>query len=278
MNSKLNCNSGARTHRQQDAGHSTSRSAWRQGTGAEADWMAEYRYRRDLGARRVAGGSRHRTNRRVPAAAALRLMDELTRHRRRMALRGTDGSASGSNPDDRILTWARLGTKGARNCRLHATAHAARSRWHPALALDDGEKPVDSLINFWLALGGRGLSGGGAHRSWSSRKTPLGRLRQEDLLAASRRLVDEEVALRRAGPRGGPVPFSKAHRQSPRGFLGAEASRRRRYGSRAFVSFNCRDTHGNRVGKHAEQEEFVRRILDGAPRPVEVDGRERRAC
>jgi hypothetical protein len=121
-----------------------------QGTGAEADWMAEYRYQ-GISALNAWQGDR----------AIEQIAGYQQRLRRLMAERGIDAEwlaawngwlrEVGGRQDDRILAWAQLGRKGG-----EATEYTRQLQ--PRLV--DGvphwlwttAKPADSLLNFWLAL------------------------------------------------------------------------------------------------------------------------------
>jgi hypothetical protein len=121
-----------------------------QGTGAEADWMAEYRYQ-GISALNAWQGDR----------AIEQIAGYQQRLRRLMSDCGIDAEwldawngwlrEAGGREDDRILAWAQLGRKGGeakeytRQLQPRLVDGVPHWLWTTA-------KPADSLLNFWLAL------------------------------------------------------------------------------------------------------------------------------
>jgi superfamily II DNA or RNA helicase len=193
-----------------------------QGTGAEADWMAEYRYQ-GISALNVWQGDR----------AIEQIAGYQQRLRRLMAERGIEPEwlaawngwlrEVGGRVDDRILGWAQLGRKGGEAAdytrQLQPRVIDGVPHWLWTTA-----KPVDSLLNFWLALDGKTFP--------AATRTDLGfsegasrPVAAEDLLAASQRLVDEDTALEELGREIG-RPVQQGAAAISAGFLGADADRR----------------------------------------------------
>jgi superfamily II DNA or RNA helicase len=193
-----------------------------QGTGAEADWMAEYRYH-GISALNAWQGDRAIEQIAGYQQRLRRLMDEHGVEAEWLSAWNGWLREIGSSPDDRILAWARLGRKGGdsadytRQLAPRVTNNVPHWLWTTA-------KPVDSLLNFWLALDGKTFPAG--------TRTDLGFTEEasrpiaaEDLLAASQRLVDEGVALEELGREVG-RPIQQGAAAISAGFLGAEADRR----------------------------------------------------
>lgn len=191
------------------------------GTGAEADWMAEYRYQ-GISALNAWQGDR----------AIEQIAGYQQRLRRLMSERGIDADwlASlngwlrevGGRQDDHILAWAQLGRKGGETtvytrylqpCLVDGVPHWL---WTTA-------KPVDSLLNFWLALDGKTFPAatrtGLAFSEHASRPIDA-----DDLLALSRRLVDEDAALEELGDMRRPLLQGASAISA--GFFEAEPDRR----------------------------------------------------
>jgi len=192
-----------------------------QGTGAEADWMAEYRYQ-GISALNAWQGDRAIEQIASYQQRLHRLMDE----------RGIDAGwlagwngwlrEVGGRADDRIFAWAQLGRKGGeaaeytRQLQPHVVDGVPHWLWTTA-------KPVDSLLNFWLALDGKIFP--------AAVRTDLGfsedasrPIAADDLLVASRRLVDEDTALEELGDMRRPILQGASAISA--GFLGAEPDRR----------------------------------------------------
>jgi hypothetical protein len=193
-----------------------------QGTGAEAEWMADYRYQ-GISALNVWQKDR----------AIERVAGYQERLRRLMSARGilADWVANwngwlrepGVHDDGRILAWAQLGRSGGefadytRHLTPKVEAGVAHWLWTTA-------KPTDSVLNFWLALDGKAFP--------AVVRTDLGfnedasrPLSSEDLLAAAVRLVDTEVPLHELGREIG-RPVMQGASAISAGYLGAEPDRR----------------------------------------------------
>lgn len=163
-----------------------------QGTGAEADWMAEYRYQ-GISALNAWQGDR----------AIEQIAGYQQRLRRLMSERGIDAEwlaawngwlrEVGGRQDDHILAWAQLGRKGGETTvytrQLQPRLVDGVPHWLWTTA-----KPADSLLNFWLALDSKTFPA--ATRTGLAFSEDASRpIAAEDLLAVSRRLVDEDTAL-----------------------------------------------------------------------------------
>lgn len=192
-----------------------------QGTGAEADWMAEYRYH-GISALNAWTGDR----------AIEQIAGYQERLRRLMAERGIEAEwlaawngwlrEVGARPDDRILAWAQLGRKGGeaaeytRQLRPRMADGVPHWLWTTA-------KPVDSVLNFWLALDSKTFPA--ATRTDLPFSEDASRpIAAEDLLAASQRLVDEDTVLEELGDMRRPLLQGASAISA--GFLGAEPDRR----------------------------------------------------
>ena len=193
-----------------------------QGTGAEAEWMADYRYQ-GISALNVWQKDR----------AIEQIAGYQQRLRRLMSERGIEAEwlatwngwlrEVGVQPDGRVLAWAKLGRKDG---------EIAEYTRHLKPKVEDGvphwlwttAKPVEWMQNFWLALDGKTFP--------AAVRTDLGfsedasrPLSAEDLLAAAIRLVDAEVQLDELGREIG-RPVMQGASAISAGFLGAEADRR----------------------------------------------------
>ncbi|MBX3269510.1 MAG: hypothetical protein KF729_04585 [Sandaracinaceae bacterium] len=192
-----------------------------QGTGAEADWMAEYRYQ-GISALNAWQGDR----------AIEQIAGYQQRLRRLMSERGIDAEwlaawngwlrEVGGRQDDRILAWAQLGRKGGETTvytrQLQPRLVDGVPHWLWTTA-----KPADSLLNFWLALDSKTFPA--ATRTGLPFSEDASRpIAAEDLLAASRRLVDEDTALEELGDMRRPLLQGASAISA--GFLGAEPDRR----------------------------------------------------
>jgi superfamily II DNA or RNA helicase len=192
-----------------------------QGTGAEADWMADYRYQ-GISALNAWQGDR----------AIEQIAGYHQRLRRLMRDCGIDPAwvegwhgwlrEVGGRPDDRILAWARLGRKGGepaeytRQLQPRLVDGVPHWLWTTA-------KPAESLLNFWLALDNKTFP--------AAIRTNLGfsegasrPISAEDLLITARRLVDEDTAMEELGDMRRPI--LQGATAICAGFLGAEPDRR----------------------------------------------------
>lgn len=192
-----------------------------QGTGAEADWMTEYRYQ-GISALNAWQGDR----------AIEQIAGYQQRLRRLMAERGIEPEwlaawngwlrEVGGRSDDRILAWAQLGRKGGEASeytrQLQPSIVDGVPHWFWTTA-----KPAQSLLNFWLALDSKVFPA--ATRTDLAFSEDASRpIAAEDLLAASRRLVDEDTAIEELGDMRRPLLQGASAISA--GFLGAEPDRR----------------------------------------------------
>ncbi|PZQ12519.1 MAG: hypothetical protein DI564_12815 [Rhodanobacter denitrificans] len=192
-----------------------------QGTGAEADWMAEYRYQ-GISALNAWQGDR----------AIEQIAGYQQRLRRLMSERGIDAEwlaawngwlrEVGGRHDDRILAWAQLGRKGGETTvytrQLQPRLVDGVPHWLWTTA-----KPADSLLNFWLALDSKTFPA--ATRTGLAFSEDASRpIAAEDLLAVSRRLVDEDTALEELGDMRRPLLQGASAISA--GFFEAEPDRR----------------------------------------------------
>jgi hypothetical protein len=192
-----------------------------QGTGAEADWMAEYRYQ-GISALNAWQGDR----------AIEQIAGYQQRLRRLMAERGIQAEwvASwngwlrevGGRPDDRILAWAQLGRKGGETTvytrQLQPRIIDGVPHWLWTTA-----KPAESLLNFWLALDSKTFPA--ATRTGLAFSEDASRpIAAEDLLTASRCLVDEDTVLEELGDMRRPLLQGASAISA--GFFEAEPDRR----------------------------------------------------
>lgn len=192
-----------------------------QGTGAEADWMAEYRYQ-GISALNAWQGDR----------AIEQIAGYQQRLRRLMNERGIDAEwlaawngwlrEVGGRQDDRILAWAQLGRKGGETTvytrQLQPRLVDGVPHWLWTTA-----KPADSLLNFWLALDSKTFPA--ATRTGLGFSEDASRpIAAEDLLAVSRRLVDEDTALEELGDMRRPLLQGASAISA--GFFEAEPDRR----------------------------------------------------
>ncbi|WP_225781266.1 DEAD/DEAH box helicase [Xenophilus sp. Marseille-Q4582] len=192
-----------------------------QGTGAEADWMAEYRYQ-GISALNAWQGDR----------AIEQIAGYHQRLRRMMSDCGIDPAwvnawngwlrEAGGHEDDRILAWAQLGRKGGdateytRQLQPRLVDGVPHWLWTTA-------KPADSLLNFWLALDRKTFPA--ATRAGLAFSEDASRpIAAEDLLAVSRRLVDEDTALEELGDMRRPLLQGASAISA--GFFEAEPDRR----------------------------------------------------
>jgi hypothetical protein len=167
-----------------------------QGTGAEADWMTEYCYQ-GISALNAWQGDR----------AIEQIAGYQQRLRRMLADCGIDTDwlgawngwlcEAGSNTDGRIIAWAHLGRKGGEakeyTRQLQPRVVDGVPHW-----LWTAEKPVEWSKNFWLVLD--------SNTHPASTRKDLGfaedasrPVAAEDLLVASRRIVDGDIILEELG-------------------------------------------------------------------------------
>lgn len=192
-----------------------------QGTGAEADWMAEYRYQ-GISALNAWQGDR----------AIEQIAGYHQRLRRIMSDCGIDPAwvggwsgwlrEAGGRQDDRILAWAQLGRKGGDHMeytrQLQPRLVDGIPHWLWTTA-----KPADSLLNFWLVLDGKIFPA--ATRTGLAFSDDASRpIAAEDLLAVSRRLVDDDTALEELGDMRRPLLQGASAISA--GFFEAEPDRR----------------------------------------------------
>lgn len=193
-----------------------------QGTGAEAEWMTDYRYhgisalnvwQKDRAIERVAGYQERL--RRLMSERGI-VPDWLSKWNGWLRERG----ACDAGP---IVAWALLGRKGG---------ELAEYTRHLEPVVDEGvphwlwttARPVKSMLNFWLALDGKTFPAEvRTDLGWSENASrPLS---AEDLLGTAVRLVDGGVELEERGREIG-RPVMQGASAISAGFLGAEADRR----------------------------------------------------
>ncbi len=193
-----------------------------QGTGAEADWMADYRYR-GISALNVWQGDR----------AIERVAGYQERLRRLLSERTIDATwihawngwlrESGAEADDPILAWAELG-------RTDGVSAEFTRHLHPALA--DGvphwlwttARPAESVLNRWLVLDGvtRPPARTRTDLPWSvDASRPVS---ADDVLRAAVRLVDHDLQLHERGREVG-KPVQQGVAAIAAGFFGSETDR-----------------------------------------------------
>jgi hypothetical protein len=166
------------------------------GTGAEADWMADYRYQ-GISALNAWQGDRAIEQ----VAGYQQRLARLMRERGITAawVAEWNGWLREAGPHDRacILAWARLGRKGG---------DASEYTRHLQPCLVDGiphwlwttAKPADSLLNFWLSLDSQNFPAP-TRTDLAFSEDASRPISAEDLLAVSRRLVDEDTELEELG-------------------------------------------------------------------------------
>ncbi|MCY1076840.1 DEAD/DEAH box helicase [Archangium lansingense] len=167
-----------------------------QGTGAEADWMAEYRYQ-GISALNAWQGDR----------AIEQIAGYQQRLRRLLSERGIEAEwlaawngwlrEVGGRPDDCIIAWANLGRKGG-------DAKEYTRQLQPRLVGDvphwlwTAEKPVEWSKNFWLVLDSN-THPAATRKGLGFSEDASRPVAAEDLLTASRRVVDGEIVLEELG-------------------------------------------------------------------------------
>lgn len=192
-----------------------------QGTGAEADWMAEYRYQ-GISALNAWQGDRAIEQIAGYQQRLRRLMDERGIEPDWLATWNGWLREVGGRVDDRILAWAQLGRKAGeaadytRQLQPRVVDGVPHWLWTTA-------KPVDSLLNFWLALDGK-MFPAATRIDLGFSEDASRPIAAEDLLTASRRLVDEDTALEELGDMR--RPLLQGASAIAAGFLGAEPDRR----------------------------------------------------
>ena len=192
-----------------------------QGTGAEADWMAEYRYQ-GISALNAWQGDR----------AIEQIAGYQQRLRRLMVERGIQPEwlaawngwlrEEGGRVDDGILAWAQLGRKGGEAAEYTRQLLPLEVDGVPHW-LWTTAKPADSLLNFWLALDNKTFP--------AETRSDLGfapdasrPIAADDLLAASKRLIDETTLVEEL--RDMRRPLLQGASAISAGFLGADPDRR----------------------------------------------------
>ncbi len=167
-----------------------------QGTGAEADWMAEYRYQ-GISALNAWQGDR----------AIEQIAGYQQRLRRMMADCGIEAEwlsawngwlrEAGSHADGRIIAWAQLGRKGGEakeyTRQLQPRVVDGVPHW-----LWTAEKPVEWSKNFWLALDSN-THPAATRKDLGFAEDASRPVAAEDLLVASRRIVDGDITLEELG-------------------------------------------------------------------------------
>jgi hypothetical protein len=167
-----------------------------QGTGAEADWMAEYRYQ-GISALNAWQGDR----------AIEQIAGYQQRLRRMMNDRGINADwlgawngwlrEAGDHADGRIIAWATLGRKGGEakeyTRQLQPRVVDGVPHW-----LWTAEKPVEWSKNFWLVLDSN-THPAATRRDLGFAEDASRPVAAEDLLVASRRIVDGDIILEELG-------------------------------------------------------------------------------
>lgn len=167
-----------------------------QGTGAEADWMAEYRYQ-GISALNAWQGDR----------AIEQIAGYHQRLRRMMSECGIEPEwvgawngwlrESGGREDAPILAWARLGRKGGdtkeytRQIQPRVVDGVPHWLW-------TAEKPVEWSKNFWLVLDSN-THPAATRKDLGFAEDASRPVTADDLLVASRRIVDGDIILEELG-------------------------------------------------------------------------------
>jgi len=192
-----------------------------QGTGAEADWMAEYRYQ-GISALNAWQGDR----------AIEQIAGYHQRLRRMMADRGIQAEwlttwngwlrEVGEGESDRILAWAQLGRKsgGATEYtrQLQPRVIDGDPHWLWTTA-----KPADSLLNFWLTLDNTTFPAE-IRTDLAFSEEASRPISAEDLRTALARVIDGDTALEELDDMRRPILQGASAISA--GFLGAEPDRR----------------------------------------------------
>lgn len=191
------------------------------GTGAEADWMAEYRYQ-GISALNAWEGDR----------AIEQIAGYQQRLRRMMTVRGIEAEwvsawngwlrEAGGQQDDRIIAWANLGRKGGEvkeyTRQIQPRVVDGIPHW-----LWTAEKPVEWSKNFWLVLDSNTYPAVTRQDLGFSEEASRP-VSAEDLLTASRRIVDGDAALEELGREVG-RPFQQGASAIAAGVFGDEDRR-----------------------------------------------------
>lgn len=191
------------------------------GTGAEADWMADYRYQG------ISALNAWESDRAIEQIAGYhqrirRMMNDCGINPAWVSAWNGWLREVGGGDADRILAWAQLGRKGGeateytRQLQPYVANGVPHWLWTTA-------KPAESLLNFWLSLDNKTFPA--ATRTditfFEDASRPIS---AEDLLATSRRLVEEDVPLEELGDMRRPILQGASAICA--GFLGAEPDRR----------------------------------------------------
>ncbi|MFY9510344.1 MAG: DEAD/DEAH box helicase [Rubrivivax sp.] len=192
-----------------------------QGTGAEADWMAEYRYQ-GVSALNAWQGDR----------AIEQIAGYLQRLRRLMTERGIETEwltkwngwlrEVGGEPEHAILAWAQLGRKGGE-------AKEYTRQIQPRLVdgvphwLWTAEKPVEWSKNFWLVLDSN-THPAATRKDLGFTEDASRPIAAEDLLMASRRVIEGGVAIEELGREVG-RPFQQGASAIAAGVFGEDDRR-----------------------------------------------------
>lgn len=167
-----------------------------QGTGAEADWMAEYRYQG------ISALNAWQSDRAIEQIAGYQ-----QRLRRMMADCGIEAEwlgawngwlrEAGSHAGSRIIAWAHLGRKGGEakeyTRQLQPRVVDGVPHW-----LWTAEKPVEWSKNFWLVLDSS-THPAATRKDLGFAEDASRPVAAEDLLVASRRIVDGDITLEELG-------------------------------------------------------------------------------
>ncbi|MCE7894617.1 MAG: hypothetical protein DYH12_33760 [Sorangiineae bacterium PRO1] len=167
-----------------------------QGTGAEADWMAEYRYQG------ISALNAWQSDRAIEQIAGYQ-----QRLRRMMADCGIEAEwlgawngwlrEAGSHAGGRIIAWAHLGRKGGEakeyTRQLQPRVVDGVPHW-----LWTAEKPVEWSKNFWLVLDSN-THPAATRKDLGFAEDASRPVAAEDLLVASRRIVDGDITLEELG-------------------------------------------------------------------------------
>lgn len=192
-----------------------------QGTGAEADWMAGYRYQ-GISALNAWQGDRAIEQIASYQQRLRRLMNERGINVEWLAAWNGWLREVGGRHDDRILAWVQLGRKGGETTvytrQLQPRLVDGVPHWLWTTA-----KPADSLLNFWLALDSKTFPAA-THTGLPFSEDASRPIAAEDLLVAARRLVDEDTALEELGDMRRPLLQGASAISA--GFFEAEPDRR----------------------------------------------------
>ena len=192
-----------------------------QGTGAEADWMTEYRYQ-GISALNAWQGDR----------AIEQIAGYQQRLRRLMAERGIEAEwlaawngwlrEAGGRPDDRLIAWAQLGRKGGEakeyTRQIEPRIVDGVPHW-----LWTAEKPVEWSKNFWLVLDSN-THPAATRKDLGVTEDASRPVVAEDLLVASRRIIDYDTVLEELGREVG-RPFQQGASAIAAGVFGEEDRR-----------------------------------------------------